>query len=320
MSQSPHPDLNAERPWLAEKEVGSELARQLIASQFPELEPLSLSHLGTGWDNVVYLVNQTFVFRFPRRSMALDLMDTEWKLLDRLAPELPLQIPRPLFKGQASESFDWPFAGYSLVPGRTACAADLTPEQRAVTCQPLAECLKTLHGFDLQVARSLDLPGDTLAKVDIVQRLPKTLSRLETAVSLGLIRDPQPYHDFIAALPAVTPAPRPLALVHGDLYVRHLVVDAGGRLTGVIDWGDAHLGDSATDLSIVYSFLPPQAHASFWQAYGPVSEDTRLLACFRALFHNLALLLYAEDTHDADLKRESARTLAFLAEGWQSSQ
>jgi aminoglycoside phosphotransferase (APT) family kinase protein len=39
-------------------------------------------------------------------------------------------------------------------------------------------------------------------------------------------------------------------LCHGDLHVRHLLVDGDGSAAGVIDWGDLCLADAAVDLSI----------------------------------------------------------------------
>lgn len=313
MSQTPHPDLNAARPWLAEAEVGPALAAELIETQFPQLAPVRLEPLGIGWDNTVYTVNQDYAFRFPRRSMALALMDTEWKLLDTLAPLLALAIPRPLFKGAPSPAYRWPFAGYSLVPGQPADLVDLALPRRAAAIPALAKFLVTLHQFGLDFAQSLDLPGDSLAKVDIVQRMPQTISRLHEAHEKGLLPDISPFERLVEALPASTPTDRPLCLVHGDLYIKHLVVDGDCRLSGVIDWGDAHLGDRATDLSIVYALLPPELHADFWRAYGEVDALTRELARFRALFHNLALILYGEDIGDPHLQRESRRSLAFIA-------
>ena len=57
-------------------------------------------------------------------------------------------------------------------------------------------------------------------------------------------------------------------LVHGDLYVRHLIVGDDARLLGIIDWGDLHLGDRASDLAIVFTVLPPAARAHFFATYG----------------------------------------------------
>jgi hypothetical protein len=43
-----------------------------------------------------------------------------------------------------------------------------------------------------------------------------------------------------------------LVLCHGDLHVRHLLIDGDGSAAGVIDWGDLCLADAAVDLSIAY--------------------------------------------------------------------
>jgi aminoglycoside phosphotransferase (APT) family kinase protein len=302
-----------ERPWLSERVVAPELAKILIESQFPDLAPAEVQALGTGWDNTVYLVNQAWAFRFPRREMALMLMETEFKLLDSLAPRLALGIPVPRFKGQPSPDFEWPFAGYSLVPGQTACGAQLSNQQREDMVLPLADMLKTLHRFPQEEALALDLPLDRMKKVDLALRRPQIFERLEQAQALGLLSHLSPWQPFLAGLPAETPPERPSCLVHGDLYIRHLVVDAAGGLTGVIDWGDAHWGDPACDLSVVYSVLPPETHAKFWQYYGPVSPETRMLARMRALFHNLAILLYAADTQDVNLEREARQGLEWCA-------
>ncbi|WP_437602554.1 macrolide 2'-phosphotransferase [Sorangium sp. So ce590] len=44
--------------------------------------------------------------------------------------------------------------------------------------------------------------------------------------------------------------PRHLALVHGDLHPGHMLLDEGGRLTGILDWTEAHLGDPSVDFAL----------------------------------------------------------------------
>ena len=55
------------REWDADVELSREAAARLIVRQFPALAPARLALLGAGWDNTAYLVNERFVFRFPRR-------------------------------------------------------------------------------------------------------------------------------------------------------------------------------------------------------------------------------------------------------------
>ena len=42
-----------------------------------------------------------------------------------------------------------------------------------------------------------------------------------------------------------------LVFTHGDLQAEHVLVDDDGAITGVIDWGDAGLGDPLYDLAVL---------------------------------------------------------------------
>jgi aminoglycoside phosphotransferase (APT) family kinase protein len=294
-----------ERPWLSEQAVSLALAQNLIENQFPFLAPVNIQHVGEGWDNTVFEVNQTWLFRFPRRELALELLANEWKILALLEPEFSLEIPVPQFKGIPSSHFKWPFAGYNLLQGQTACRAQLSEVKKRALALPLARFLKKLHSFPLTAAKALGLPPDTRGKVNLKTLVPQIHAQLIQAQKQGLIENIAPWLQFLDDLPTEIATQRPQCLVHGDLYIRHLIVNASGQLTGVIDWGDIHLGDPACDLSIVYSILPQAAHAEFWQVYGSVSLETKKLAKMRALFHCLALLIYSTDIEDPDLLREA---------------
>ena len=71
----------------------------------------AIAPLGAGWDNTAYLVNDTWVFRFPRRSIAVELLRNEAALLPALAPRLPLPIPQPCYLGEPDGRYPWCFAG-----------------------------------------------------------------------------------------------------------------------------------------------------------------------------------------------------------------
>src|SRR5215468_3173103 len=111
--------------WTPDWVVTPELARSLIEENWPALKPVSVKDIGSGWDNTAYLINSSFVFRFPRRTVAVPLIETEIALLPRLAPQLPLRIPVPVYAGSRSPSYPCPFAGYSSIPGRTLAASGL---------------------------------------------------------------------------------------------------------------------------------------------------------------------------------------------------
>jgi aminoglycoside phosphotransferase (APT) family kinase protein len=300
-------------PWAAERVVDATLARRLVAEQFPDLAGARVEALGAGWDNTAYVVGGAWVFRFPRREIALPLNARELALLPAIAPRVPLPVPRPERIGRASEAFPWPFAGYRLLAGRTACAADLDDARRALSAATLGRFLAALHSFPAEKAAALGALPDHCGKLDVPWRGRQALDahaelrargELTDAVSQGLARaiDDAP----IGRLSAPT-------LVHGDLYARHLLVDDCDRVAGVLDWGDVHLGDRAVDLAIAHLFLPPTAHAAFRAAYGEVDADAWRLARFRAVVHATACLRFGLAVGDADLAREARFSLAWTA-------
>lgn len=87
------------KPWLAEYPVSLELAGKLIMLQFPEIELKEIKQLGEGFDNTVIQINGQFVFRFPRRPIAVTLIQVENQLLPSIAGTFPLAIPEPIFLG-----------------------------------------------------------------------------------------------------------------------------------------------------------------------------------------------------------------------------
>jgi aminoglycoside phosphotransferase (APT) family kinase protein len=292
-------------PWDAERVVGVEEARRLIRERFPEVAARDVELLGEGFDNIVYRVDGRWSFRFPRRSFGADVVAHEVALLRRLAGRLPLTVPAPRFVAEPGDGFPWPFAGYDFLAGRTACRAGLDDTQRRALAAPLGAFLGALHALPVPDGT----PGDTIGRLDLAKRVPQVRALLDELAARGAI-DPADARALRAIAGGAGDGPRARCVVHGDLYVRHLIVDAAGRLTGVIDWGDAHRGDPAADLMIVAALLPHDAREDFRAAYGPIDDATWRLARFRALNHTLLCLRYALATADPHLTQESLKGIA----------
>jgi aminoglycoside phosphotransferase (APT) family kinase protein len=93
--------------------------------------------------------------------------------------------------------------------------------------------------------------------------------------------------------------------VHGDLHVRHLLLDAADRVAGVIDWGDVCMADPAVDLSFAYAGLAGPARRAFLTAYGPVPAEREAAARTLALNLSATLAEYAASTGRDALLAES---------------
>src|SRR6476469_1628713 len=154
-------------PWTPERVVDAKQARALIDQHFSELRGKKLEPFGVGFDNTAYLVDGEWVFRFPRREVAVPLMNHEIGILAELAPNLPIAIPVPEKLGQSN---GWPFAGYRVLPGRSATHAHLSDEARMGFAEQLGQFLARLHSFPVKRALEHGIPGDDWKRADVNHR------------------------------------------------------------------------------------------------------------------------------------------------------
>jgi aminoglycoside phosphotransferase (APT) family kinase protein len=313
MNRPPSGDARLRSPWDAEIELSSDLARELVARAFPGLAPVRAELLGYGWDNAAFLVNGGYVFRFPRRAVAVELIRSEGAVLPRIEPLLTAPIPVPVFAGSPSAAYPWPFAGYPLLRGTPLDAARPSSRERAQLAPALGTFLRDLHGSRVRAAVGDLLGGDTIGRLDHAKRLPQARARLHDAVAAGVLADGD---IFVAAMERLAPdgAVRPAVVVHGDLYARHLLVDDGGALAGVIDWGDIHLGDPALDIAAALLVLPPGELDAFRAHYGTIDATTWDRATYRAIHHAALELAYGIDRNDRDLIDAALFALGALRE------
>jgi aminoglycoside phosphotransferase (APT) family kinase protein len=292
------------REWSAEVAVDADLARQLIREQFPEVDPQSIRLLGEGWDNTVWLVDEQWAFRFPRRSMVVPSIENEMAVLPRMAPLLPLPIPNPTFLGRPTPSFEWPFYGAPFLPGRELVEAALDDEGLIRLARPLAEFLRTLHSIELDA----ELPVDPVGRADMAIRVPRTIELLEEVETLGLWRRPPHVRELLASARELL-TPPPTAIVHGDLHLRHLLVGERGEPTAVIDWIDVCHNDPCVDLVLYWSILPQRGRAEFLDAYGPLSDEQLLRGRVLALCLCATLAVYGHHERFRGLEREAIHGL-----------
>jgi len=278
--------------WDAEWEVNEEQARTLVGGQFPQLSSKQVKRLGWGWDNTVFLIGDEYVFRFPRRTIAVGSIRMEGKLLPKLEAYMTIPYPKPLFYGEASDEYPAPFLGYAYVPGDFPIG--LTEERRALSAETLAKFLRRLHEFPVQAALKCGVQQDHRNLTDIASRKEKLEGFLSKVVEHLSPEESSVIEAYISRLQkdrveAVN------ALIHGDLHFKNMLVNENGIVSGIIDWGDLSVGHPACDLSVAYSFLPPYARGVFFETYGGADEETKLLARLIAVYIPILILMQAVD-------------------------
>jgi aminoglycoside phosphotransferase (APT) family kinase protein len=308
-------DSHVAEPWTAEIDVTAERAGALVAQQFPQLGAPSLTPLGKGWDNAAFLVNRTWVFRFPRRAVAAGLIEAEARILPLVKRALPLAVPVPAFVGRASAGYPWPFLGYRMLQGTPISKTRTTRADDIALASSLGAFLRALHSIDARPLVAAGLPQDTIGRLEHARMMPKVRERLRALQVAGLVREADTLAAFLERIAPAGPRRERLAVVHGDLYARHILVDEGARIAAIIDWGDVHLGDPALDLAIGFSTIASHARDAFFEAYGPIDAGTLELARYRAIYHSAMVAHYGLRIGDAELIAIGVRGLEFDSSG-----
>jgi aminoglycoside phosphotransferase (APT) family kinase protein len=208
--------------------------------------------LHPGHDYDVVLVGTRAAFRFPRHQAALDALPREVAALAGLGatPGTDLADVLPdVFLDRSGDSLGRAFLGQRVLPGEPL------PRASVDAVGPMA------YRFAAELARVLD----ALAAVTVTADLMKTLTQAPMRTSFPELAETvradlyptmtsAERHATDAALDAVLDIAPPAtpSLVHGDFVGRNLRWDADEtRLTGVLDWGQVHLGDPAYDIASV---------------------------------------------------------------------
>jgi aminoglycoside phosphotransferase (APT) family kinase protein len=291
------------QPWDAEREVSLDEVRR--AARGGGLEAAAVEVVGIGWDNTVVRVDDAWVLRFPRRSIALPGVQREMDLLPRLADRLPLPVPVPELRGTFGDP-PWPFWGSRFLPGTELARRR---GDRVRVASQVGSFLRALHA----------LPHEPGLLVDPMVRADATLRAAKTRATLDELEDAGMYDGDAcvdALLGEASRADRPdhqAVLSHGDLYARHVLVDADGSATAVIDWGDLCLAPRSVDLNIAFSAFTDNARVAFFAAYGPIDRVTELRARVLAMNLAAAVAQYAHDVGDDELLTESLAGVARAA-------
>jgi len=249
--------------------------------------PTAWRLLGTGWDCDAWLADETVVWRVPRRTIAIEPLRREATLMPLLAPHLPLPVPVARLVDCALPAL----ARHDLVAGSELAQQ---PGDWHVG-EAIGRFLKALHVPKLVNLVSGVIPHDPLDRSDPARRI----------VVAHQLLDRVAHRIEIAALRAIVEEGRGPRLeldvvTHGDLHPRHVLVDGGGAVSGVIDWGDSCIGSRAVDLALVTA-LSAEERTAFFRAYGEV--EPRMWRHARLIGVHLAAALLASE---AEPSREQA--------------
>lgn len=220
---------------------------KVIHNKYPELQVKSSRIINDGQNNLILVVNEELIFRFPRNEENRINLKKEYSVLIKLDTYLPLSIPSPqyyLFK----EDLQCTFFGYPLVQGLVMKKSvfDLVKNKKLIANQ-LARFLKTLHSQKVLKEVESILPSSNLKDdwLDLYNRIENRLFYYMRKCAIEDVRS-----DFDAILAGLNSNTFAYSLVHGDFGPTNIIVNKNlDSISGIIDFGSTHIGDPADDIA-----------------------------------------------------------------------
>ena len=241
------------------KSISTSLVQHLIAAQFPQYAHLPISPVPFGGhDNRTFHLGPDMSIRLPSGAAYAPKVEKEQYWLPKLAPFLPLPIPKPIAMGKPSADYPYQWSIYSWIEGETASVDHISDMTKFAT--DLASFLKALH--------KIDTTGGLVAGAHNFYRGgPLRTYDSEIQHALALTQD-KSYAKKVTRLweAALSSTWQGAPIwVHGDVAIGNLLVK-DGHLAAIIDFGGMGIGDPACDLVIAWTFLKGQCRAVFQKA------------------------------------------------------
>jgi aminoglycoside phosphotransferase (APT) family kinase protein len=255
--------------------------RAFLERRWPELAVETFEPLPGGWDCFTFLVNEEWVFQFPRLAGSEERLRKQMTLLPELEREVSSAIPVPGYT-----STDPICMGYRRIEGEP-----MSGDVDGIWPERLGRFLYDLHltppefvGMRSGSAAGVreDLRREVDALCEHVLPLLGAGERAKAVRTLSTFLDDDDNFRFATCL------------THGDIGPGHVLVTSSGDLAGVIDWGDASVGDPVFDLAWTVHALPEVGERMLGAYGGP--PDDRFLE--RARFSYM-LMPWHEVTHGA---------------------
>jgi aminoglycoside phosphotransferase (APT) family kinase protein len=278
------------------------LVRRLLAEQFPQWADLPIEPVRPlGTDNANYRLGEDMLVRLPRRERTTRTLEKERRWLPRLAPLLPLAVPLPLAEGMPAEGYPFVWSVYTWLKGENATNERIAQLDRLAT--DLAQFIAALQRID-------PADGPSPGEHNFFRGEPLARRDAETRAAIASLDGEIDVDAVTAAWEEVLRAPewqRPPVWIHGDLDSRNLLVE-NGRLSAVIDFGSAGVGDPACDVMVAWKLLSADTRDIFRTALA-IDDATWARSRGWALSQALMALSYYTLETNAVLVREAERWL-----------
>ena len=231
--------------------------RDLLEEQFPRWAGRRVRRIAdSGTDSAIYRLGDDLGVRLPRIRWAEAQIEKECRWLQPLAVDLPTAVPVPVARGRPGCGYPFPWLVYPWLEGTSLDRAPV--DDWNGIAEGVAEFVRALERHSPDGGPPPTRRGTPMAQYD--DAVQWAIRQLDGAIDVDRAR--RVWQDALEA----GDWPGPPVWVHGDLLPGNILVSQG-RLSGIIDWGGAGVGDPACDAMLAWS-LPPGARRRYRRALG----------------------------------------------------
>lgn len=232
--------------------------RRMLEQQFPQWAGEAIVRIPSyGTTNAMFRLGGDKVARLPFIPGDGAPIAVEAGTLEHVAALLPVPAPTVLAVGEPDESYPFHWSVLSWLPGEMPVPERLADAPGLV--DDLVDVLRVLQRMAVHGARVAQRGGTYLELADEVHGYLAELGGEYDAAALARVWD-----DALAA-PGWDGPP---VWLHSDLLPSNLLVDARGRLCGVLDWAAAGVGDPSCELLAAWNVFPSGARERFRSRLG----------------------------------------------------
>jgi aminoglycoside 2''-phosphotransferase len=237
-------------------------AEARVRALLPGFDLSGATYRGEGLVNQV-LIGNGRVVRIARHAWGPDDLDQEGRVLDAVRHRLDVDVPD--WTREAVDVISYPFLEGEPLQG---FLVEQWPEaDRRTVAGQIAGVLRTIHGIeDAELGPSVT-NRDRSVFTSLLEELREELMSYLQYWQVEYVEDL-----FAPVVDGTLSFEHTPVLVNGDLSVYHLICDREERrLSSIIDWGTAGIGDPAVDFACLINEYDPAFVSMVCDAYGDVS-------------------------------------------------
>ncbi|MBS1735439.1 MAG: aminoglycoside phosphotransferase family protein [Bacteroidetes bacterium] len=231
--------------------------KEIIQSAYPALKINKFDKMGEGDTYIAFLVNGQYLFKLPKEIDGSTILKKEVQLMESLAEIFSISIPKFVFVSPVFQ-----FGAYEILPGITLAAYLKKNELSSFQVEQINDFLEKLHSYHLPEHLSDILPLMNYFEEynEDYEFLKNSTTAFFSKTQKRIILD-----KYVLYLSDKSNFEYKPALLHNDFSFNHILCNRGtGKITGVIDFGDAAIGDAAFDYIYLYELQPYDFFKKIW--------------------------------------------------------